>query len=111
MAAWTYILRCVDGSYYVGCTTALDQRYGEHQAGTHDGYTAARRPVEMVWSEEFQTIHDAVEVERQIKRWSRAKKEALIGGEWDRLQLLASRSAASRALRGSRRDRAGRSSP
>jgi predicted GIY-YIG superfamily endonuclease len=48
VAAWTYMLRCSDGSYYIGCTTNIDQRLGQHQAGEFDGYTAARRPVEMV---------------------------------------------------------------
>jgi predicted GIY-YIG superfamily endonuclease len=88
MAAWTYMLRCADGSYYVGCTTNVDQRLGEHQAGTHDGYTASRRPVEMVWAVECQTIDDAIAVERQVKGWSRMKKEALIRGDWDALPMI-----------------------
>ena len=99
MAAWTYMLRCADGSFYIGCTTAIDQRFGEHQAGTHGGYTASRRPVEMVWSEEFQTIDQAIAVERQLKGWSRAKKEALVKGEFGRLPGL----SGSRFRRASRR--------
>jgi predicted GIY-YIG superfamily endonuclease len=88
MAAWTYMLRCADGSYYVGCTTALDQRLGEHQSGVFGGYTASRRPVEMVWAEEFQTVDQAITVERQMKRWSRLKKEAVIRGDFDALHGL-----------------------
>jgi predicted GIY-YIG superfamily endonuclease len=74
VAAWVYLLKCADGSYYVGCTTNIDQRFGQHEAGEMPGYTSTRRPVEMLWSEEFQTVDDAIVVERQIKGWSRAKK-------------------------------------
>ena len=91
MPAWAYMLRCADDSYYVGCTTDLDGRLGHHIAGTHGGYTAARRPVQLVWADEFQTIHDAIDAERRIKGWSRAKKEALIRGDGDAIQRLASR--------------------
>ncbi|MDO8295284.1 MAG: GIY-YIG nuclease family protein [Caulobacter sp.] len=107
MAAWVYILRCADGSYYVGCTTNLEQRIAQHHAGTTGGYTASRRPVELLWCGEAQRIHDAIEVERKLKRWSRAKKEAFIAGEWDRLQALSSRSrsASAVALRGESRER------
>jgi predicted GIY-YIG superfamily endonuclease len=91
MAAWTYMLLCADGSYYVGCTTNLDERYGQHLAGTFGGYTAGRRPVTMVWAEEFQTIHDAIDAERRIKGWSRAKKAALTNGDWAAIRRLASR--------------------
>ena len=80
MPSWVYILRCADGSYYTGCTTNLDQRLGEHQAGETSGYTATRLPVELVYAEEFQAIHDAIDAERRVKGWSRAKKEALIKG-------------------------------
>ena len=87
-ASWTYILLCSDGSYYVGCTTNLLQRFGEHQAGTHDGYTAARRPVTMVWSDEFPSLDQAIDWERRLKRWSRKKKEAVIRGEFELLPSL-----------------------
>ena len=78
-----YILRCSDGSCYVGSTSNLEYRLAEHQAGALRGYTSLRRPVELVWSEEFAIEHDAFLAERQIKGWSRAKKEALIRGDWD----------------------------
>jgi predicted GIY-YIG superfamily endonuclease len=91
MASWAYMLRCADGSYYVGCTTDLDQRLGQHQAGSFDGYTSARRPVEMIWAEEFQTIDQAIAVERQLKGWSRKKKEALIRNDWAALHALSAK--------------------
>ena len=91
MAAWVYILTCSDRSYYVGCTTALDNRFAEHQAGTYPGYTSTRRPVIMAWAAEFQTIHDAIDFERKLKRWSRAKKEAVIRDDWDSLPRLSRR--------------------
>ena len=89
MAAWCYILQCADGSYYTGCTTDLDGRVAHHEAGTHGGYTATRRPVTCVWAEEFQTIHDAIDAERRIKGWSRAKKAAMIAGDWSSVQRAA----------------------
>ena len=92
MGAWLYILRCVDGSYYVGTTRAdLEVRFAEHQAGRFGGYTSSRRPVVLVYSEHFDRIVDAIAAERQIKGWSRAKKEALIGGRFDLLPALSRR--------------------
>jgi predicted GIY-YIG superfamily endonuclease len=87
------MLRCRDGSYYVGCTTNLDQRIGEHQAGLQRGYTSARLPVELVWVEAFQHLDDAITAERQVKGWSRGKKEALIAGDWFRVQALSVRAS------------------
>ena len=110
VASWVYILRCADGSYYTGCTTNLDERPGQHRAGAFGGYTSTRLPIEVVWCAEFQDLHDAIDFERKVKRWSRAKKESFIEGDWKRLQALASRSR-SEAVRGSRRARAERSSP
>ena len=89
MAFWTYILRCCDGSYYVGHTDALEQRIGQHQTGQIPGYTHKRRPVTLVWSQDFASRIEALEAERRTKGWSRAKKEALIAGDWERLSLLA----------------------
>jgi putative endonuclease len=90
--AYLYILRCADGSYYVGTTRkTLEERLAEHNAGLHGGYTATRRPVTMVFAQHFETIADAVSAERQVKGWSRAKKEAMIKGEWNRLPELARR--------------------
>jgi putative endonuclease len=96
MGAYVYILRCRDGSYYVGSATGDDlaPRVAQHQAGTFTGYTSLRRPVELIWSEHFERITDAIAAERQIKGWSRAKKEALISQRWDPLRLLAKRPTA-----------------
>ena len=74
--AWTYILRCCDGSYYVGSTTNLDLRMQQHHSGTGSVYTATRRPVELVWAHEFETIPEAFAFEKQVQNWSRAKREA-----------------------------------
>jgi tRNA/rRNA methyltransferase len=82
------MLRCADGSYYVGHTDDLEARLGAHQSGLIDGYTQNRRPVSLVWSQDFAERDEAFRAERQIKGWSRAKKEALIRGDYDGLQVL-----------------------
>jgi putative endonuclease len=90
--AHVYMLRCADGSYYVGSARlGLERRISEHNHGTYGGYTAKRRPVELVWSQHFLDITDAIAVERQIKGWSRAKKEALIKGNYGEIRVLAKR--------------------
>ena len=86
---WTFMLRCADGSYYVGHTDDIDVRIGQHQDGSLGGYTATRRPVSLVWSDRFPDRDSAFAAERQIKGWSRAKKEALIRGDWATLSQLA----------------------
>lgn len=92
MAAYLYILRCADQRYYVGTTRGtLDQRIAEHQAGHFGGFTKSRRPVRLVFHQEFDRITDAVAAERQVKGWRRAKKEALIQGDFAALQQLAKR--------------------
>ena len=89
MPAFVYILRCSDGLYYVGSTRAtLERRVNEHNAGTYGGFTKSRRPVVLVFHQEFDRITDAVAAERQIKGWSRAKKEALIRGDFRALPAL-----------------------
>ncbi len=90
--AYVYILRCSDGGYYVGSARGtIEHRVAEHNDGTYGGYTAGRRPVELVFSEQFDRIEDAIAAERQIKKWSRKKKEALIQGDFDKLRELAKR--------------------
>jgi putative endonuclease len=93
MGAFVYMLRCSDNSFYVGSATGddLTKRFAEHQCGAYRGYTYLRRPVELVWSEHFPRITDAIAAERQLKGWSRAKKEALIRGDWSILEQLAKR--------------------
>lgn len=90
-ASWCYVLLCAAGSYYKGCSTDLETRYGRRLAGTLEGYTSTRRPVTMVRAGEFQSIHDAISMERRITGWSRAKKEALIRGDHDALPQLSVR--------------------
>ena len=88
MAFYVYLLRCADGSYYTGHTEDLEIRLAAHQMGEFPGYTKKRRPVELAFSEEFPSRDDALQRERQIKGWTRAKKEALIAGDWERLRQL-----------------------
>jgi putative endonuclease len=93
--AFLYILRCSDGSYYIGVTrTALELRIAQHNAGTFGGYTAIRRPVTLVFSQWFDRITDAIENERKLKKWSRAKKEAFVRDDFATLQQLSARRSA-----------------
>ena|SRR5438105_10153783 len=90
--AYLYILRCADGSYYVGSARKdLEARVAEHNAGHFGGYTAKRRPVSLIFSQHFESITDAIAAERQVKGWARSKKEAFIRGDWDRMSSLAQR--------------------
>lgn len=89
MTPSVYILKVRDGRYYVGSTSNLEQRVAEHNQGMGSTWTATRRPVEVVYSQNFATMREAVEAERQLKGWGRAKKEALIRGDWDKLPELA----------------------
>jgi putative endonuclease len=68
-----------------------ERRVGEHNQGVYGGYTSTRRPVVLVWAAHFEAITDAIFVEPQIKGWSRAKKEALIRGDFGAIQLLSKR--------------------
>ncbi len=87
---FVYILRCADGSFYCGTTRkSPEARVHEHNGGALAGYTATRRPVELVWHETFQRVEDAIAMERRIKGWSRRKKIALIEGDWDGLTRAA----------------------
>lgn len=87
MEVTVYIVRCSDGPYYTGLT----KRVWEHNEGTYDGHTSKRRPVEPVFTETYDQIIDAIARKRQIKGWSRAKKEALIALAYESLPELASR--------------------
>jgi putative endonuclease len=90
--AFLYILRCADGSFYIGTTrTTLEIRIAQHNAGTLGGYTASRRPVTLVFSQWFDRITDAIENERKLKKWSRAKKEAFVRGDFTALRQLSAR--------------------
>ncbi len=89
MAFWVYILRCSDDRYYTGHTDNIEQRIAQHQAGGYSDFTTRRRPVQLMWCENFPTRIEALEAERRIKSWSRAKKEALIRGDWEALSYFA----------------------
>jgi putative endonuclease len=89
--AFVYILRCCDRSFYVGVTTDLDTRLREHNEGLGGAYTFKRRPVEMVYFERFDSTHAARVRERQLKGWTRVKKEALIAGKLNVLKRLSRR--------------------
>jgi predicted GIY-YIG superfamily endonuclease len=89
VAFWTYVLRCADGSFYIGHTDALEKRIGLHQSGELLGYTHTRRPVSLVWQQAFETREEALSAERRINGWSRAKKQALVDGDWKEIRRLA----------------------
>ena len=88
-SSWFYILKCSDNSFYCGCTSDIENRVNEHQLGRFKGYTSARLPVKLVYSQEFSDINDAISAERQIKKWSKKKKEALLNGDFYLLHELA----------------------
>ena len=83
-----YIVQCADGSYYVGHTDNLEGRIQQHQSGTLGRYTKNRRPIRLVYSQDFATRDEAFAAERQVKGWSRMKKAALINGDWEALRRL-----------------------
>jgi putative endonuclease len=86
---FVYILLCSDQSYYIGLTDDLDQRYFHHQIGEYPkSYTFWRRPVRLVYFETIVLLEDAIRREEQIKKWSRAKKKALIEANFDKLKSL-----------------------
>ena len=89
MKGWMYILRCSDGSYYTGSTRDSEGRLYEHQNGLGTVFTKKRLPIKLVYCEEFERIDDAFYREKQVQGWSRAKKEALIQGQYDLLPKLA----------------------
>ena len=86
--SYTYILECSNGQYYVGSTTDLERRLQEHQAGLGSNFTKKHLPVKLVYYEEYQSVEEAFCREKQLHGWSRAKKEALIKGEFDKLPGL-----------------------
>jgi predicted GIY-YIG superfamily endonuclease len=93
--AFAYIVQCSDGSYYSGSTRDLEHRMWQHNFSDEGAaYTRRRRPVVLVWQAAFEHIGAAYAVEKQIQGWSRAKREALIRGDFDSLPDLASRPTA-----------------
>lgn len=89
---YVYILRCSDNSYYVGVTNNIERRLFEHSNNLiKKCYTSSRLPIELVWCENFNDINVAIAFEKQIKKWSRKKKEALIIDDWDMISKLSIR--------------------
>ena len=88
---WVYILRCADGSYYIGSTRDLERRLRAHEEGRAAAYTARRRPLKLAYSEKHGNMEAARQRELQIKRWSRKKKEALIKGNMEGLKSVSKR--------------------
>lgn len=87
---YVYILECSDGSFYVGVTNNVGRRFIEHITGLHDrAYTYERRPLKLVFCREFNRPMKAINFEKQLKRWTRAKKIALINNEFELLHKLA----------------------
>lgn len=89
MKCYTYILKCADDSYYTGSTKDLERRLNQHQSGEGANHTKKRLPVQLVYVEISDRIDHAFYREKQIQKWSRKKKEALINGELNQLQELA----------------------
>jgi predicted GIY-YIG superfamily endonuclease len=89
MAFWAYMLHCRGGKFYVGHTDDLERRMAQHQSGTLAGFTRDHLPVDLVWSDTFPTRYEAQVAERKLKGWSRAKKLALIRGDWEAVSRLA----------------------
>ncbi len=87
---YVYILECSDGTYYTGITSDLEKRVESHESGSYkNSYTASRRPLTLVFYCEFTEPQKTIETEKQIKKWSKAKKTALISGAFERLPNLA----------------------
>ena len=87
---YVYILICSDRSYYTGVTNDPDRRLHEHEIGFNRScYTYNRRPVELVFTYQFVDVNQAIAFEKQVKGWSRKKKEAIISDDWDKLKALA----------------------
>ena len=83
------MLKCSDNSYYTGITNNLEKRYIEHKLGKfRDCYTYKRRPLELVFNQEFNDVLQEIYFEKKIKKWTRAKKEALLNDDWNMLQVL-----------------------
>jgi predicted GIY-YIG superfamily endonuclease len=89
MSFYCYMLHCNGGYFYVGHTDNLEARLWQHENGTIPGFTRDHLPVKLVWCEQFPTRDEAFAAERRIKGWSRAKKIALIRGDWDEISRLA----------------------
>ncbi|WP_121667590.1 GIY-YIG nuclease family protein [Mesonia aquimarina] len=87
---YVYIVECLDSSYYIGVTSNVFERVEEHNIGMDkDSYTYLRRPVKLKWYAAFTDVNLAILKEKQLKGWTRKKKEALINKDWERLKEYA----------------------
>ncbi len=83
---YVYMLKCSDGSFYTGITNDVERRVAQHQSGwDRTSYTHERRPVKLVYQDDFANVDEAIAWEKQIKRWSRKKKIALILGDFEKI--------------------------
>ena len=88
MAFYIYILKCADNSYYTGHTDDIEKRLNEHYQGKSPCYTQKRRPIKLVFMQDFSSRYEALTAERKIKKWTRRKKEALMYQGWEGLLKL-----------------------
>ena len=95
MGFWVYMLHCRGGVFYTGHTENVEARVAQHQSGLIKGFTSNLLPVTLVWCAEFPTREEAIATELRIKGWSRAKKMALIRGDWDLISALAKKNGPS----------------
>jgi predicted GIY-YIG superfamily endonuclease len=86
MSFWIYMLLCGDGSFYIGHTDDLEKRVSAHSLGEASEYTRIRLPIGLAFSQEVPTRDEAIQLERKIKGWSRAKKQALVTGNWGEMR-------------------------
>src|SRR5881409_2854749 len=91
LACYAYMVLCADENIYTGQADNLEARLAPHNDGRFRGYTFKRRPVRLIFQADFPTRQEAIQAERQIKGWSRAKKLALAEGDWELLERLALR--------------------
>ena len=86
---YVYILKCSDGLTYTGITNNIERRLKEHQEGLNkNSFTFKRRPIELIFAQEFNDVSQAIYFEKKIKKWSAKKKYALAKGDYDLLQIL-----------------------
>lgn len=83
-----YILKCSDNSYYTRVTNNIQKRVYEHNQGIVKGFTFKRKPVKLVYYQDFKNINEAISFEKQLKGWRRDKKEALINNNIEKLKEL-----------------------
>lgn len=86
---WLYMLKCANGSYYTGSTSQLEQRLHQHELGSVEGFTSKHLPFTVALVLEFEMFYEAASAEKQVKGWTRRKKEALIAGRFDLLHEYA----------------------